>query len=54
MLYQGSGMIAPVLYGWLGDVAGLGWTMILLGFLTMGAAPLAVLMRERKTVVAVA
>jgi MFS transporter, FSR family, fosmidomycin resistance protein len=54
MLYQGSGMIAPVLYGWLGDVAGLGWTMILLGFLTMGAAPLAVLMRERKTTVAVA
>jgi FSR family fosmidomycin resistance protein-like MFS transporter len=53
MLYQGSGMIAPVLYGWLGDVAGLGWTMILLGFLTMGAAPLAVLMRERKTAVAV-
>jgi MFS family permease len=52
MLYQGSGMIAPVLYGWLGDVAGLGWTMILLGFLTMGAAPLAVLMRERKTTVA--
>jgi MFS transporter, FSR family, fosmidomycin resistance protein len=51
MLYQGSGMIAPVLYGWLGDVAGLGWTMILLGFLTMGAAPLAVLMRERKTAV---
>jgi MFS family permease len=54
MLYQGSGMIAPVLYGWLGDVAGLGWTMILLGFLTMGAAPLAVLMRERKTAVAAA
>jgi MFS transporter, FSR family, fosmidomycin resistance protein len=53
MLYQGSGMIAPVLYGWLGDVAGLGWTMILLGFLTMGAAPLAVLMRERNTAVAV-
>jgi len=49
MLYQGSGMIAPILYGWLGDVAGLGWTMVLLGFLTMGAAPLAVLMRERKT-----
>jgi MFS family permease len=48
MLYQGSGMIAPVLYGWLGDAAGLGWTMILLGFLTMGAAPLAVLMRQRK------
>jgi MFS transporter, FSR family, fosmidomycin resistance protein len=53
MLYQGSGMIAPVLYGWLGDIAGLGWTMILLGFLTMGAAPLAVLMRERKPAVAV-
>jgi FSR family fosmidomycin resistance protein-like MFS transporter len=53
MLYQGSGMIAPMLYGWLGDVAGLGWTMILLGFLTMGAAPLAVLMQERKTAVAV-
>jgi FSR family fosmidomycin resistance protein-like MFS transporter len=53
MLYQGSGMIAPVLYGWLGDAAGLGWAMILLGFLTMGAAPLAVLMRERKAAVAV-
>jgi FSR family fosmidomycin resistance protein-like MFS transporter len=53
MLYQGSGMIAPVLYGWLGDVTGLGWTMILLGLLTMGAAPLAVLMRERKTAVAI-
>jgi FSR family fosmidomycin resistance protein-like MFS transporter len=53
MLYQGSGMIAPVLYGWLGDVTGLGWTMILLGLLTMGAAPLAVLMRERKTGVAI-
>jgi MFS family permease len=53
MLYQGSGMIAPVLYGWLGDVAGLGWTMILLGCLTMGAAPLAALMRERKAAVAV-
>ena len=53
MLYQGSGMIAPVLYGWLGDAAGLGWAMILLGFLTMGAAPLAVLMRERNTAVAV-
>jgi MFS family permease len=54
MLYQGSGMIAPVLYGWLGDVAGLGWAMILLGFLTMGAAPLAVLMREHKPAVAAA
>jgi MFS family permease len=54
MLYQGSGMIAPVLYGWLGDIAGLGWTMVLLGCLTMGAAPLAVLMRERKPAVAVA
>ena len=54
MLYQGSGMIAPVLYGWLGDVAGLGWAMILLGALTMGAAPLAVLMRERKPAVAAA
>jgi len=53
MLYQGSGMIAPVLYGWLGDAAGLGWTMIVLGFLTMGAAPLAVLMRVRRTAVAV-
>jgi hypothetical protein len=50
MLYQGSGMIALVLYGWLGDAAGLGWATILLGFLTMGAAPLAVLMRERKAV----
>jgi MFS family permease len=54
MLYQGSGMIAPMLYGWLGDVAGLGWAMILLGVLTMGAAPLAVLMRERKMVAAAA
>jgi MFS family permease len=54
MLYQGSGMVAPVLYGWLGDVAGLGWSMILLGCLTMGAAPLAVLMRERKTAEALA
>jgi MFS transporter, FSR family, fosmidomycin resistance protein len=53
MLYQGSGMIAPVLYGWLGDAAGLGWAMLLLGFLTMGAAPLAVLMRERKAAVVV-
>jgi MFS transporter, FSR family, fosmidomycin resistance protein len=53
MFYQGAGMIAPVLYGWFGDTAGLGWTMVLLGFLTMGAAPLAVLMRERKAAVAV-
>jgi MFS transporter, FSR family, fosmidomycin resistance protein len=52
MLYQGSGMIAPVLYGWLSDAAGLGWAMLLLGFLTMGAAPLAVLMRQRQAVVA--
>jgi hypothetical protein len=54
MLYQGSGMIAPVLYGWLGDIAGLAWSIALLGCLTMGAAPLAVLMRERKPAVAVA
>ena len=47
-------MVAPVLYGWLSDSAGLGWAMILLGFLTMGAAPLAVLMREQKTAVAAA
>jgi MFS transporter, FSR family, fosmidomycin resistance protein len=52
MLYQGSGMIAPVLYGWLSDAAGLPSAMILLGFLTMGAAPLAVLMRERKAAIA--
>jgi FSR family fosmidomycin resistance protein-like MFS transporter len=52
MLYQGSGMIAPVLYGWLSDAAGLPSAMILLGFLTMGAAPLAVLMRERKAAMA--
>jgi FSR family fosmidomycin resistance protein-like MFS transporter len=52
MLYQGSGMIAPVLYGWLGDAAGLPWAMILLGVLTMGAAPMAIFMRERKAAVA--
>jgi hypothetical protein len=45
-------MIAPVLYDWLGDAAELGWAMALLEFLTMGAAPLAVLMRERKAAVA--
>jgi hypothetical protein len=45
-------MVAPVLYGWLSDSAGLAWAMVLLGFLTMGAAPLAVLMRERKAAVA--
>lgn len=48
MLYQGSGMMAPILYGWLSDTAGLGWAMILLGVLTMGAAPLAFFMRERQ------
>jgi MFS transporter, FSR family, fosmidomycin resistance protein len=47
MLYQGSGMVAPVLYGWFSDAAGLASAMILLGMLTMGAAPLAVLFRER-------
>ena len=48
MLYQGSGMVAPILYGWLGDAAGLGWAMIVLGVLTMGAAPMAFFMRERR------
>jgi MFS transporter, FSR family, fosmidomycin resistance protein len=52
MLYQGSGMIAPVLYGWLSDAAGLPSAMLLLGFLTMGAAPLAVLMRECRAAIA--
>jgi MFS family permease len=47
MLYQGAGMVAPVLYGWCSDAAGLTWAMILLGTLTMGAAPLAVFLRER-------
>jgi FSR family fosmidomycin resistance protein-like MFS transporter len=47
MLYQGAGMVAPVLYGWFSDAAGLTWAMILLGVLTMGAAPLAVFLRER-------
>jgi FSR family fosmidomycin resistance protein-like MFS transporter len=51
MLYQGSGMVAPVLYGWCSDAAGLTWAMILLGILTMGAAPLAVLLRERAATV---
>ena len=51
MLYQGSGMVAPVLYGWLSDSVGLPWAMRLLGLLTMGAAPTAVLMRERKAAV---
>jgi MFS transporter, FSR family, fosmidomycin resistance protein len=51
MLYQGSGMIAPVLYGWLSDAAGLPWALMLLGALTMGAAPLAVFMRERQAAV---
>lgn len=48
MLYQGSGAIAPVLYGWLSDAAGLSWAMILLGVLTMGAAPMASLLRQRE------
>ncbi len=48
MLYAGSGAIAPVLYGWFSDVAGLSWAMILLGVLTMGAAPMAGLLRERR------
>jgi MFS family permease len=48
MLYTGSGAVAPVLYGWLSDAAGLPWAMILLGVLTMGAAPLAGLLRERR------
>jgi MFS transporter, FSR family, fosmidomycin resistance protein len=47
MLYQGAGMVAPVLYGWFSDAAGLSWAMILLGLLTMGAAPMAVFLRER-------
>jgi MFS family permease len=46
MLYQGAGMAAPVLYGWLSDAAGLPWALIALGVLTMGAAPLAVFLRE--------
>jgi len=50
MLYQGAGMVAPVLYGWFSDAAGLPGAMILLGLLTMGAAPMAVLLRERPTV----
>jgi MFS transporter, FSR family, fosmidomycin resistance protein len=47
MLYQGAGMVAPVLYGWCSDAAGLSWAMILLGLLTMGAAPMAVFLRQR-------
>lgn len=47
MLYEAAGMVAPVLYGWFSDVAGLSWAMILLGVLTIGAAPMAVLLRER-------
>lgn len=50
MLYQGAGMVAPVLYGWFSDAAGLPGAMTLLGLLTMGAAPMAVLLRERPTV----
>ena len=38
MLYQGAGMVAPVLYVWFSDAAGLSWAMLLLGLLTMGAA----------------
>ena len=45
MLYAGSGAIAPVLYGWFSDAAGLSWAMILLGVLTMGAAPMAGMLR---------
>jgi MFS family permease len=47
MLYQGAGMVAPVFYGWFSDAAGLSWAMILLGLLTMGAAPMAMFLRER-------
>jgi MFS family permease len=47
MLYQGAGMVAPVLYGWFSDASGLTWAMILLGASTMSAAPLAVFLRER-------
>ena len=51
MLYQGAGMVAPVLYGWFSDAAGLPWAMLLLGVLTMGAAPMALLLRERQAFV---
>jgi MFS family permease len=47
MLYQGSGAVAPVLYGWMSDAAGLSWAMSLLGLLTLAAAPMAGLLRER-------
>jgi MFS family permease len=47
MLYQGSGAMAPVLYGWVSDAAGLSWAMIVLGVLTLAAGPTAVLLRER-------
>jgi MFS transporter, FSR family, fosmidomycin resistance protein len=47
MLYQGSGAIAPVLYGWISDAASLSWAMSLLGLLTLAAAPMAGLLRER-------
>lgn len=49
MLYQGAGMVAPVLYGWFSDAAGLSGAMVLLGLLTMSAAPMAILIRERPT-----
>ncbi len=47
MLYMGSGAIAPVLYGWLSDAAGLAWAMSVLGVLTLAAGPMAVLLRAR-------
>ncbi|HZC02092.1 MAG TPA: MFS transporter [Gammaproteobacteria bacterium] len=51
MLYQGLGIVAPVLYGWFSDATELTWAMILLGILTMAAAPLAVLLREQTAIV---
>jgi hypothetical protein len=51
MLYQGLGIVAPVLYVWFSDATELTWAMILLGILTMAAASLAVLLREQTAIV---